>query len=157
MNLCGLVLFASCTWIITSLVWREPHAATTSSTLNTLFPYLVTSVRETCYNINYTEDLTTFCTCIVWCTQSTAPSYAISWPPLPQLLVTKKQKNIDALHSCFLYNNYTVWYPSWLQLFIIIPFGVAVILRHHYRDSCCIISVTTLRSKCQALLSKHWA
>ena len=56
-NLCGLVLFASCTWTITSLVWRESHAATTASTLNTLFPYLVTSVRETCYNIKYTEDL----------------------------------------------------------------------------------------------------
>ena len=56
-NLCGLVLFPSCTWTITSLVWREPHAATTSSLLNTLFPYLVTTVRETCYNEKYTEDL----------------------------------------------------------------------------------------------------
>ena len=38
-NLCGLVLFPSCTWTITSSVWREPHAVTTSSSLNTLFPY----------------------------------------------------------------------------------------------------------------------
>ena len=39
--------------------------------------------------------------------------------------------------------------PSWRGSNITSPFI--------NRDSCCVISVTVLRSKCQALLSKSWA
>ena len=52
-NLCGLVIFSSCTWTITSSVWREPHAVTTLQAR--WIPYFHISVRKTCYNINYTE------------------------------------------------------------------------------------------------------
>ena len=44
-NLCGLVLFASCTWTITSSVWREPHAVTTFKLVEYLISILVSETH----------------------------------------------------------------------------------------------------------------